>query len=103
MPTPRAPRRKHKLPSRRYEIDLTGELEGFHVTMGSMTGRELIWLRSGEITEGEAAEFAASKVIEHDFDVPDIRDLDYYVLLQISQAWSEAMKDAAVPPASGNS
>src|SRR4051812_33582547 len=84
--------RKHKAPQRRYELDLDGELEGFHVTMGAMTGRELIWLRSGAVSEGEAAEFAASKIIEHDFDVPDIRDLDYWILLAISQAWSQSMK-----------
>src|SRR6476469_7032159 len=78
MPTPKPPRRKRKPPTRTYELDkyLTGDLEGYHVVMGSMSGREMIRVRSGEFTEGEAIDFAASKVIEHDFDVSDIRDID---------------------------
>lgn len=100
MPTPKPPRRKRKPPTRTYELDkyLTGDLEGYHVVMGSMSGREMIRVRSGEFTEGEAIDFAASKVIEHDFDVSDIRDIDGQDLLAISQAWSQAMKDAALPP-----
>ena len=105
MPTPKPPRRKRKPPTRTYELDkyLTGDLEGYHVVMGSMSGREMIRVRSGEFTEGEAIDFAASKVIEHDFDVSDIRDIDGQDLLAISQAWSQAMKDAVVPPAQGDS
>jgi hypothetical protein len=100
MPAPKAPRRKRKAPSRTYILDkyLTGELEGFHIVMGSMTAREMIRLRSGDVTEGEAAELAASKVVEHDFDVADIRDIEAEDLLAISRAWSEAMRDAALPP-----
>lgn len=104
MPRPKV-RVRRRPPSRRYELDryLTGELEGFHVVMGSMTAREMIRLRSGELTEGEAVEFAAAKVVEHDFDVDDIRDIEAEDLLAISQAWSAAMKDKAVPPARGDS
>ncbi len=100
MPVPKAPRHKRKAPHRTYVLDsyLEGDLAGAHVVMGAMTAREMIRLRSGELTEGEAIEFAASKVVEHDFDVIDIRDLDGEDLLAISLAWSSAMKDAAVPP-----
>lgn len=96
---------RRKPPQRRYELDpyLTGELEGFHVVMGSMTTREMIRLRSGEVTESESIEFAASKVIEHDFDVADIRDIEAEDMLGIAAAWNAAIKDRAVPPAPGNS
>lgn len=105
MPTPKPPRRKRKPPTRTYALDkfLTGDLEGYHVVMGSMSGREMIRVRSGEFTEGEAIDLTASKVIEHDFDVSDIRDIDGQDLLAISKAWSDAIKDAAVPPEQGNS
>jgi hypothetical protein len=100
MPVPKAPRHKRKAPHRTYVLDqyLEGDLAGGHVVMGAMTAREMIRLRSGEVSEGEAIEFTASKVIEHDFDVPDIRDIDGEDLLAISVAWAAAMKDAAVPP-----
>lgn len=108
MATNRAQRRaadRFKTPHRTYILDkhLTGDLAGAHVVMGSTTGREAIWLRSGEASEGEAMEFVASKVVEHDFDVDDIRDLDLQDLLAISQAWNQVIKDAAVPPVSGDS
>jgi hypothetical protein len=105
MPTAKTARRRRKPPQRRYELDkyLTGELEGFHVVMGSTTAREAIRLRSGELSEGEAIEFVAAKVIEHDFDVADIRDLDLEDVLALSEAWTTAIKDRAVPPAQGNS
>lgn len=105
MPTAKLRKGRRKPPQRRYELDkyLKGELKGFHVVMGSMTAREMIRLRSGELTEGEAVEFAADKVIEHDFDVPDIREIDAEDLLAISSAWSEAMKDRVLPPEQGNS
>ena len=105
MPAPKAPRRKRKAPHRTYVLDqyLEGELAGFHVVMGGMTAREMIRLRSGELSEGEAIEFAASKVIEHDFDVDDIRDIDGEDLLAISVAWSSAMRETAVPPTSATS
>lgn len=105
MPTPKPPRHKRKPPHRTYELDkyLTGQLEGFHVVMGSTTARETIRLRSGELNEGEAIDFIATKVIEHDFDVDDVRDLDLQDLLAISEAWSTAIKDAVLPQAQGAS
>lgn len=105
MPTPRAPRRKHRVPPRRYVIDtyLKGELAGAHIVMAGMNGRDLIRLQSGDLTEAEAMEFAASKVVEHDLEVADILDLELPDLLQISQAWRDALRDAAVPPESGAS
>jgi hypothetical protein len=96
-------RARHKPPQRTYQLKLDGELADFHVTMGAMSARELIRIRSGEMSEGEAIEFTATKIIEHDFDVADIRDVDYWILLAISQAWSAAMRDAAVPPVPGDS
>lgn len=104
MPAPRkASRPKHKAPQRRYELALVGELDGFHVTMGSPSGRELIRLRSGEMTEGEAIEYSISKIVDHDFDVDDLLELDAWILLEVSRAWSQAMKDAAVPPTPASS
>lgn len=96
---------KHRIASRRYELDkhLTGDLEGAHIVMGSITGHELIRLRSGEMTEGDSITLIASKVIEHDLDTDDLLALDYAVLLSISEAWSATMKDAAVPPVKGDS
>lgn len=105
MPVAQKPRHKRKPPTRTYVLDdrLTGDLAGFHIVMGAMSARDMIRLRSGELTEGEAVEFAAAKIIEHDFDVTDIRDIEAEDLLAISAAWSEAIKDRAVPPARGDS
>lgn len=99
------PRHKRKPPTRTYLLDkyLTGELEGFHVVMGSPDGHQLIRLRSGEMTESEAITFAVSLIVEHDFDVTDLLDLDDWILLAISKAWGEARKDAVLPPTSASS
>lgn len=98
-------RRKHKLAPPRYELDkhLTGPLAGAHIVMGGITGHELIRMRSGEMTESDSIAFTAAKVLEHDLDTADILDLDHSVMLAISQAWRDAMKETAVPPAPGNS
>lgn len=103
MPTPKAVHRKHKPPVRRYELKLDGDLAEFHVVMGAMSGRETIRLRSGEMTESDALEMVAAKVIEHDFDIEDLIDLDLEVLMRISLAWNQAIKDASLPPATGGS
>lgn len=89
---------KRELPRRRYRLDLTGELAGYHVVMGAMWGRELIRLRRGEMDEADVLDLIADRCLEHDFDIDDLRDLDYWMLLAILDGWKEAQTDAALPP-----
>jgi hypothetical protein len=90
-----------ELPRRSYHIDLTGELDGYHVVMGAMWGRELIRLRRGEMDEADVLELIAERCLEHDFAVEDLRDLDFWMLLAILDGWKEAQMDAALPPTNG--
>ncbi len=87
-----------ELPRRRYDIALTGELDGYHVVMGAMWGRELIRLRRGEMDEADVLELIAERCLEHDFGVDDLRDLDYWMLTDVLDAWKDAQLDGAVPP-----
>lgn len=103
--TNRAQRRAiFKIKPKTYVIDahLTGDLKGAHIVMGSMTGQDVIRLQSGEMNEGDAIQLAASKIVEHNLDTDDPMSLDLAVLLQISEAWRSAIKDAAVPPTSAS-
>lgn len=94
-----------KIKPKTYILDtyLTGELKGAHVVMAGMTGLDLIRIQTGDVSEAEAMQFTASKVIEHNLDTDDVLSLDLPVLLQISQAWRDAMRDSAVPPTSASS
>lgn len=93
-------RQPRELPRRRYRIDLTGELEGFHVVMEAMRGREIIALMRDEVAEADALELIATRCVEHDFPVDDLRDLDMWMLEQILERWQEAMTETALPPTS---
>jgi hypothetical protein len=88
-------------PHRTYTLELTGELEGFRVVMGAMTGSDVIALRSGQLTEEDGLRLTAARVVEHDFDVENVLDLDFWILTEILKAWGRAMEDAALPPPSG--
>ena len=93
--------RRHPAPRRTYELALTGELADFHVTMGSMTGADLIAIRSGELAEAEVIRITGSRMVDHDFDVDDPMDLDYWILAEVLAAWGRAMEESANPPATG--
>jgi len=88
-------------PRRTYPLKLAGELALYHVTMGAMSGADLIAVRSGELAEAEIIRLVSERMIEHDFDVASPLDLDYWILVDILAAWGTAMEDAAVPPARG--
>ncbi len=88
-------------PRRTYVLKLTGELADFHVTMGAMSGADLIAVRSGELAATAVIALVADRMIEHDFDVATPLDLDYWILVDILTAWGTAMEDAALPPARG--
>lgn len=94
---------KRQTPRRTYAIPLTGELEGFNVTMASMSGRDIIRIRGGKLSESEGLELIASHCLAHDFDVEDIRDLDYWILIDILRQWSTALREAALPQPTGDS
>lgn len=94
---------KRQTPRRTYDIELTGELAGFHVTMSSMTGRDIIRVRSGAMNETEGLEFIASHTLAHDFDVTDVMDLDYGMLIEILRQWTAAIREAALPQAKSGS
>ncbi len=95
--------RRHKPPRRTYALRLNGELKGFHVTMGTMSGADIVAIRSGELSEAEVMRIVAARMIEHDFDVASPLELDYWILVEILGAWGTAMEEAANPPANGDS
>lgn len=95
--------KRQKPPSRTYDLELTGQLAGYHVTMGAMTGANIIALRSGELPEHAVIQMIADRMVSHDFDVDSPLDLDYWILIDIMGAWGRAMEERAVPPASGES
>lgn len=88
-------------PKRTYDLKLTGELAGFRVTMGAMSGADIVAVRSGELSEGEVVKLVAARMVEHDFDVVDPLGLDYWILVEILGAWGKAMEEEALPPARG--
>lgn len=94
MPT----RQPRELPRRRYDIALTGELDGYHVVMGAMRGKEIIALMRDEMREADALDLIAERCISHDFPVDDLRELDLWMLERILEAWQEAMSETALPP-----
>ena len=101
MPNRETRRHPQKPPKRTYPLKLTGELAAFHVTMGAMSGRDIVAVRSGEMPEAEVVKMVAARMVEHDFDIADPLDLDYWILVDILGAWGTAMEDAANPPVTG--
>lgn len=95
MTKPKAP------PRRTYVLKLDGELAPYHVTMGSMSARDIIAMRSGALAEVEVLGLVAQRIVEHDFDVADPLDLDYWIVAEILRAWGAAMEEAALPPVIG--
>lgn len=71
--------------------------------MSSMSGRDIINVRAGKLTEPQMIDFIAAHTISHDFDVEDVRDLDYWILIDILRAWNIALRERALPQASGDS
>lgn len=94
--------KRRQPPRRTYQIALSGDLDGFNVTMGAMTARQLIAVQRGEMNEADVLEMVAERVVDHDFG-GDVRDLDYWIVAQILDEWGQAMRGAALPPESGAS
>lgn len=95
---------KRKAPPRRtFVLDLDGDLAGFTVTMSGLTGADMLRIRSGEMIDTDSIDLFADHVIESNFDVADHRDLEFWIILQIMQAWTAAINEAAAPEASGDS
>jgi len=88
-------------PRRTYVLKLDGELADYHVTMGAMSARDIIAMRSGEMAEVEVLRLVAERIVEHDLGVADPLDLDYWIVAEILRAWGAAMEEAVLPPATG--
>jgi hypothetical protein len=93
--------RRQQAPTRTYDLKLSGDLADFHVKMKGMPGSMVLDLRSGLLKEADLIERIADSVVEHDFDVDSIAELDMGILLDIVKAWGVAMRDRANPPAIG--
>lgn len=91
------------IPTRTYTLALPDELAGYTVVMGRPTARELIDIQAGRITDAEQLEIVARHVISQDFGVDDILDLEDWIVAEVLKAWGVAMRDAALPPANGDS
>lgn len=89
-----------KLTRRTYDITLRGPLEGFHVTMAGMRGRELIAMRKGTMDEADMIELIAARTIKHDFE-DDILDLEPEHYEALVEQWGEAIAEGALPPTNG--
>lgn len=100
---PARQRARRAIPRRTYDIALTGELEGFNVTMASLSATDIIRVRSGKLTEVEMLGMVSGHCLKHDFDVEDINDLDYWIFVEILRQWSAAIREQALPQASGGS
>lgn len=94
---------KIKPPTRLYDVALSGELEGVRLKMRGMSTRDLIKLRSGDVSDLEALEMVATHIVEHNLDTSDVLELDAWIGIAILGAWSDAIKDAALPPATATS
>jgi hypothetical protein len=90
-------------PRETYEITLTGRLDGFHVTMRAMSGRQIVGLQRGTLSEVDAVEMVAERCVTHDFEEKDLLDLDFWIIAEILEAWGNAMQEKALPPQSGAS
>lgn len=90
-------------PVKLYDVRLTGDLEGVALTMRGMTAGDLIRLRTGEMSDADAVEWVLAHVVSHNLDVESLLDLDAPIATAIIGAWGDAIKDAAVPPASATS
>lgn len=105
MAKPRASARPEKRPNprRTFEIALTGELDGFHVTMASMSGKDIIAVRKGSMTEVQMLEFVSNHCLAHDFDAESLQDLDYWITIEVLRQWSAAIREDALPQPKGDS
>jgi hypothetical protein len=92
--------KKKKAPpaGRTYMVVLAGQLEGFEATMSGPTTRDFILISSGEATTAQALQLIVSHVVDHNFAVDDVLDLEPWIILELLSAWSDAVKDAALPP-----
>jgi hypothetical protein len=95
--------KRKKPPVRTYTVTLTGELDGFVLTMTGMTTADLIRISGAELPTHEALELVLDHVVAHNFDVEDLRELEAWIAVAILSAWSETVKDTAVPPESATS
>lgn len=91
--------KKKAPPTRTYRVALTGELDGYEVTMRGMSTADLIAMQGGDLSNAQALELAVSHIIDSNFDVADYHDLDYWIALEILAGWSAAMQEQALPPA----
>lgn len=78
-----------------------GPLAGHEFRMSRLAARDWIALRRGEIDDGELADRALAAVT--DSTLPDDVELDMAEALDLMGAWVRAHREAAVPPASGES
>jgi hypothetical protein len=90
-------------PRETYDLTLTGRLEGFHLTMGAMSGRQIVGIQRGTINEADVLEMVAERCISHNFEEESLLDLDFWIIGEILDAWKVAMEEKALPPQKGAS
>jgi hypothetical protein len=89
------------IPFRTYTLKLDGQLVGHKVVMRAMSGRQLVNIQRGLISESDVLEMIGERCIQHDFGVKDLLDVDEWILEAIMTAWQVAMTEEAVPPQNG--
>ncbi len=95
-----------KPPVHTYDVALSGELEGFALKMRGMSSADFIRLKTRgteEMGDIAALDMAFAHVVEHNFDVDDLRELDVWIGLEILNRWVAVLNESALPPASATS
>ena len=90
---------QQKASQREYVADLNGK----PVRMKAMTGRVLIAIQRGTMTESDILEATAAAVLfpKQDLGIDDPLDLDFDELGGLLTAWGDAMKAVALPNTNG--
>jgi len=93
---------KFKYRRRQYTVRPGGALEGAEFTMTGLTLDEGAGYDRGEYNGAQLRELILGHVVSHNLDT-EPGDLDLIDVRTLFEAWSETMKEAAVPPTSAAS
>lgn len=81
-------------------IKLSGSLEGHTIIARGISFNELRAMQQGEIQDTGLVSLLLDAVSDHSLDIDDLGSLSPSLVLEITNAWLDAQKEAALPPAS---
>lgn len=92
--------KKHAAPIRTVTVRPNSELQGHEFLMRGLSTRLFLAVRSGEVTEERILAETLDAIIDSTLDC-DPAELAPDQLTGLFNAWSDAWKEAALPPVSG--